>query len=96
MRGETACRTAEMPAHDGVDETGGRERPHFVGYEAGRAEPSTTDRCSSLPSTPLPELISSAASWAHSSHDGPKIPAEPCSGITSTTLTANPMTTHVL
>src|SRR4051794_3113446 len=55
---------------------------------AGLFEPSITLSSSSRPSTPSPALISATASRAQSSHEGPKIPAEPCSGTTSATLTA--------
>src|SRR3954467_12971330 len=56
---------------------------------AGLFEPSITLSSSSRPSTPSPPLISATASRAQSSHEGPKIPAEPCSGTTSATLTAD-------
>ena len=53
----------------------------------GAAPPSTGSSRSSLPSTPPERLTSSAASRAHNSHVGPKIPAAPCMGKTSATLT---------
>src|SRR5215475_14187450 len=60
----------------------------------GGADPSMTDRCSSRPSTPSAALTSSAASCAHSSHEGPKIPAEPCNGMTRATFTTAPIGTR--
>ena len=55
----------------------------FLATLAGAAPPSTGTRLSSRPSTPPSALISSIASVAQLSQDGPKMPAGPCSGITS-------------
>src|SRR5215211_4354657 len=86
MRGTIACRTAEMcqptSASTSPDAT---SAPTSSATRCGGPEPSTTERLSSRVRTPPFEFTSSAASCPQSSQDGPKIPADPCSGITSAT-----------
>src|SRR5919106_3948764 len=59
--------------------------PTSSATRCGGPEPSTATSRSSRASTPPFVFTSSAASCPHSSHDGPKIPAEPCRGTTSAT-----------
>src|SRR3954463_13264221 len=86
MRGATTSRTAEMCQPATASTTPAATRaPTSSATCPGGAPPSTSTSRSWRPSTPVSALTSSAASWAQHSHDGPKIPAGPCSGTTRAT-----------
>ena len=81
IRGATARRTAEMCQPTTASTTPvATRRSVIAAARSGGPDPSTTRRRSSRPSRPPAALISSAARRAQDWHEGPKIPAEPCSG----------------
>lgn len=87
MRGPTTRRTAEM-CHPTMASISRLETSASTSSatRAGAPDPSITRISTSRPRIPPSRLSSSAARLAQSSQDGPNMPAEPWSGISSPTI----------